>query len=400
MEAKHRALVLSGGYSFGAYQVGVMLALASGRCAHLGGEPFDAGIFTGTSIGSVNAALLLSSRETGFASAARHLQRLYLEELASGPGTCGNGLLRLRANPQVLFGESCTRDGVANPFTQLARDAASLASTAISRGAAFLTSSEEFEQRLVQAVDLTALVSAERFDQFIERNVDPARIRASGKALQVLATNWRTGALRVFQPEDLSDSVMRKALIASAAVPGLVPPVNVDGELYADGGVVMNTGLRPAIRAGASELHIVYMDNVSGAKIPARPVSTADTIFRTLTINLASMLNRDIEIATRINSGLREARALRFEGADSISTERIDSFQSAAVLAFNRESRYRELEIHRYRASADLAGVASWLSFDRAHLANLMESGFRDTVSHDCGASGCDKAAAARSAAS
>lgn len=385
MEGNKSALVLSGGFAFGAYQVGVMLALGSGRCRHLAGKPFDADIFTGTSIGAVNCAILLSS-PGGFRTAAQRLADLYLDELASGAGTCGNGLLRLRGNPAELLSDNCYSQGTLGLLGQLALDVTSFGRAAFDKATEFARSAEDLDQRLVQLVDLTMLVSPERFHLFVRRNVVPSRVRESGKIVKILAANWRTGALREFDPREVPDALLHQAIIASAAVPGLVPPVLVDGEPYADGGIVMNTGLRPAIQAGASELHVVYMDSVDPNVPPREPASTVETIFRSFSINLASMLNRDIEIATKISTGVRDGR--RLEPAADAARGTVSGF-ARALAAGSPDRAYRELEIHRYRASADLGGVAGWLSFDRAHLVHLIEMGFEETIRHDCAASQC-----------
>ena len=58
-ELKH-AVVLSGGGADGAYEVGVMKALFNGKAPRLPGGPVEPDIFTGTSIGAFNAALLVS----------------------------------------------------------------------------------------------------------------------------------------------------------------------------------------------------------------------------------------------------------------------------------------------------------------------------------------------------
>jgi NTE family protein len=58
------------------------------------------------------------------------------------------------------------------------------------------------------------------------------------------------------------------ALLASAAVPGLLPPVEVDGEHYLDGGVVDSIPLGRAIRLGADEVYVLQVGRVEQPLTP------------------------------------------------------------------------------------------------------------------------------------
>lgn len=371
------ALILSGAFAFGAYQVGVMLALLGGRCRHLDG-PLRLDAVTGTSIGALNAALLLSAADGDWYRAAEYVKDVYLDDLAST--ACGGGAVRLRGNPADLFRAECYATGRRSPVTTFVEDVSLIADDLLQRSADFLRSSAAIEQRLLRFVDLSIFASTRRFAELIRRRVDPSRLRTSSTSVQLLATNWRTGELQVFDPHALDESVVPSAIQASAAVPGLVPPVEIAGEPYVDGGLVMNTGLGPAIDAGADELHVVYMDTTV-SNMPIRPFAgTADTIYRMLAINLASMLNRDIAIAERVNAALGAPSSAAAGGAPD---------RLAPALAQTAGRQYRPLTIHRYRAATNLGGAAGWLSFDLHNVVNLIERGYRETVAHDCVACGC-----------
>jgi hypothetical protein len=129
------------------------------------------------------------------------------------------------------------------------------------------------------------------------------------------------------------------------------------------------------------------MDSVV-SNMPISPsLGTADTIYRMLAINLASMLNRDIEIADKINASLRVAGE-----ADAAQTEAPEARHAAmgALLAQARADRpFRHICIHRYRATTDLGGASGWVSFDYHNLVRLIERGYRETIAHDCVHSGC-----------
>jgi NTE family protein len=64
---------------------------------------------------------------------------------------------------------------------------------------------------------------------------------------------------------------LEPALLASAAIPGVYPPVELDGELYADGGITANVPVRQAITFGARSVVVL---NANPARLPARVPTT------------------------------------------------------------------------------------------------------------------------------
>jgi NTE family protein len=75
----------------------------------------------------------------------------------------------------------------------------------------------------------------------LERLVDFDRINSSASRFSVGAVNIRTGNFTVF---DSTTHIIRpEHIMASGALPPGFPPVDVDGELYWDGGLVTNTPL-------------------------------------------------------------------------------------------------------------------------------------------------------------
>ena len=78
--------------------------------------------------------------------------------------------------------------------------------------------------------------------------LDPSAFGMAGApTLVVAATLVRTGEARLFQNTEVTAEV----LLASACLPRLFPPVEIDGERYWDGGFASNPPLRPLIEAGA-----------------------------------------------------------------------------------------------------------------------------------------------------
>ena len=78
--------------------------------------------------------------------------------------------------------------------------------------------------------------------------LDPSAFgREGAPTLVVSATRVRTGEARLFWGAE----VTRDVLLASACLPQLFPPVEIEGELFWDGGYACNPPLRPLIEAGA-----------------------------------------------------------------------------------------------------------------------------------------------------
>ena len=73
------------------------------------------------------------------------------------------------------------------------------------------------------------------------------RLEESAIPLEVVATSLADGGERWFTQGPAVD-----AILASAAMPAIFPPVEIDGERYIDGGVVDNVPIQRAIDAGAT----------------------------------------------------------------------------------------------------------------------------------------------------
>src|SRR5580693_1836035 len=90
-----KAIVFSGGGAYGAYEVGVIKALAAGESSATGKKPLDADVFTGTSVGNFNAAVL-TMLPGNPVEAAKRLEQIWLYEIADRGGARGNGVYRIR----------------------------------------------------------------------------------------------------------------------------------------------------------------------------------------------------------------------------------------------------------------------------------------------------------------
>jgi NTE family protein len=104
-----------------------------------------------------------------------------------------------------------------------------------------------------------------RFDgleALIDRYLDVDDFESLPVPLAAVATDAVTG-----EPELLSTGPLKPALLASSAVPGVFPRVDLDGRIYIDGGVSANLPIRQAIAFGARS--VVALD--ASPAVPAGP---------------------------------------------------------------------------------------------------------------------------------
>src|SRR3954471_3107726 len=77
-----------------------------------------------------------------------------------------------------------------------------------------------------------------------------------------------------------SDGPLVEAVLASCAVPGLLPPVELDGEHYLDGGLVHSIPVGRAVALGADTIYVLHVGRIDRPlRPPARPWEVAQGAF-------------------------------------------------------------------------------------------------------------------------
>jgi predicted acylesterase/phospholipase RssA len=389
-------VVLSGGGANGAYEVGVLRALVHGHSPATGYLPLDPAVYAGTSVGAYNAAVMVSRPGTPATDTADELQALWLDRIANSLERCGNGVFRVRGAPFQFLSPGC----LARPVRSLldfGADAAHLAAFGLVKGAQFVSSEAPLQSRLLSLIDLEAFVSESPFKQLVAESIDLDRLRRSDKELIVAATNWELGVLKLYSKGEIADVTGTDSILASAALPGIFPPVAIAGVPYVDGGVLLNTPLGPVVAAGATTIHLVFIDpHVRNIALAALP-SSVDTFYRLFAIIWAANVRQDLLTAAAINGMLQ---AIQGEGAAAPAEPRPHAGgsplrqQALGRIAAGRP--YRELTIHVYRPATALGSGEGVLDFNRTRLAELIEMGYQDALGHDCVAAGCLRPGASR----
>ena len=110
----------------------------------------------------------------------------------------------------------------------------------------------------------------------LEASVDFDRLRREPPVrLFVCATEVRGGKARVFGPEEISV----EAVLASACLPTLFHPVEIDGETYWDGGYLSNPPILPLVEGtDCDDILIVQVDPLRLAEAPTTAEDIRDRV--------------------------------------------------------------------------------------------------------------------------
>jgi NTE family protein len=85
----------------------------------------------------------------------------------------------------------------------------------------------------------------------------PERIEDLAVPFQCVAASIEQAAAHWFSSGSLADAVL-----ASCAVPGLLPPVEIDGEHFLDGGLVHSIPVGRALALGATEIYVLHVGRI------------------------------------------------------------------------------------------------------------------------------------------
>jgi NTE family protein len=329
-------LVLAGGASRGAYEVGVVQFVLEEVSKQLGRDvPID--VICGTSAGSINACMLAAfadqPSERGRLLASRWTS-LQLEALVKPVGSEMLGLVgRMLGRSTPLKREGGRRGGLFDPsgIEAVVRDAIP-----------FERIGQHMRDGRIAAISIsTTHISTGRTVVFVQRREgdtprwgsDPTMV---GRAAEIRAEH----------------------VLASAAVPLLFPAVEVDGQFYCDGGLRQNVPLSPARRLGADSL-VVISPRYIHEETPTTEIAEdreehfPDPLFvlgKAMNALLLDRIENDIDRLRRLNA-VMEAGTRRFG----------PSFLAGLneELAGMGIGGLRPLEVVYVRASSDIGEMAA-----------------------------------------
>jgi NTE family protein len=239
-------LALQGGGSHGAFTWGVLDRL-------LEDPRIDFEGISGASAGAMNATVLAHGYNLGGREGAR-------EALAGFWGRIATKEPFSFLPPEMLPGGS----SLLNQSTPAAMHA-------------LLAMTRFFSPTQLNPLDINPL------RDILEEQVDFERLRSSGDIkLFIAATRVSTGTLKIFRNRDLTVD----ALLASACLPSMHRPVEIDGETYWDGGLTANPPIFPLLHlCSARDLLVVLLHPCSR---PGTPTSTQEIGQRLSEISFSS----------------------------------------------------------------------------------------------------------------
>lgn len=113
------------------------------------------------------------------------------------------------------------------------------------------------------------------------------RLEEASVPLLVIATRLEDG-----REEWLTTGKALDAVMASAALPGMYPPVEIEGRRYVDGGVMNNVGLSAALHAGAERVFVLLCGRVDAPVAPfTRPY---EAMFSAFMLSLSARLRHEL----------------------------------------------------------------------------------------------------------
>jgi NTE family protein len=102
----------------------------------------------------------------------------------------------------------------------------------------------------------------------VETRLPGARFEDAAVPLSVVATDLETGSEELFTTGEVLEP-----LLATTAMPGVYPPVQIGDRLFIDGGVANNVPIAPAVALGARTVYVMDSTSNSHQKRPLnRPI--------------------------------------------------------------------------------------------------------------------------------
>lgn len=319
------ALVLSGGGARGAYEAGVICFLREELEPRLG-RPLRFDIVCGTSVGAITACALVATAASP-ATQGQELVRLWSR--VSVEGILEFGVSDLVRSVWVL-GDG----GLANPA----------GIRAVMCGINWRAIGHNIRNGLVEALSISATrVSNGRTALFVQQGPLSPPLWLDDPHFEMVKT--RIGP--------------RHAL-ASSAIPVLFAPVEIDNQLYVDGGLSMTSPLSPTLKLGAERVAVISLHSEQMYPSASSEVAPGPTVTflagKAMNALLQDRLEQDVESLRRIN-------AIVEAGNDSFGPQFTGLMN--ATLAARRSTPLRYVRNILARPSRDLGAIANRFAASR-----------------------------------
>ena len=360
------ALVLSGGGARGAYQVGVLKAIADMHPKHAS-NPFS--IISGTSAGAINAVALASSANN-FRLGVKKVEKIWAT---------------LHVNRVVKASA-----------VELLKNGLKLSASFFNKGVArgrplALLNNDPLREMLSQVI---------RFNN-IQRRIDAGYL----EALAITATSYANGnSVSFFQGNsDLRRWRHNKQigvptvldvhhLLASSAIPTVFPPEKINRQYFGDGSLRQLSPLSPALRLGADRIVVIGVRGHSKTSIVARRdhmPSLAQTMGHIFNSAFIDSLENDLDHLLRVNEllGVIQNEAPHFMGGPMrpidtlVIRPSVDFYKLAGEHICNLPRGLRTaLKAMGAGNKSGGGNLASYLLFESAFCKELIQYGYSDAM--------------------
>jgi NTE family protein len=125
--------------------------------------------------------------------------------------------------------------------------------------------------------------------QLVSRHLGIERLEEAAVPVHLITFDLNSG-----QEVCLSDGPAVEAVAATAAVPGVYPPVAWGERLLVDGGVVNNTPISHAVELGAERIYVLPTGDPSDRALPFAPQGAIDAAIHAFTLLVGSRLEADL----------------------------------------------------------------------------------------------------------
>lgn len=160
---------------------------------------------------------------------------------------------------------------------------------------------------------LSSLYNSKPLLNWIDQELDMIKILNSNKKINVGAVSLTTGQYKVF---DKNYPYFKKAVAASSSYPGMLIPIELEGQLWSDGGIKEITPIKSAIDLGATEIDVIITSPISDTKLFPKNPNAIDVTTRTIDLMSDEIISGDLDKALLYNqlvkNGLSDKRIIKF----------------------------------------------------------------------------------------
>jgi len=142
------------------------------------------------------------------------------------------------------------------------------------------------------AMNRSTILESAALEQALEFLVPDVSFSDLPKKLVVVATDLETG-----EEVCIREGSLRQALVASSAIPGVVPAVEIEGRLLVDGGVVAEV---PTVAASGEGWPVVAVDVSMDVPPLGRDDLVLDTMMRTQMMTSRLLRRRQLKAASHV----------------------------------------------------------------------------------------------------